>query len=91
MKFYGGRRLYQYNEDDLIYIKLLNSIDTKKHGNKERLSVKKASLENPCKLVILKEFVNNGNFNKIVVFVILILLPTTVQGVPIDMGIERRL
>ena len=28
----------------LNYIKLLNSMDTQKHGNKEKLSVKKASL-----------------------------------------------
>ena len=46
---YGGRRLYQYNEDDfrfkiLINIKLLNSMDTQKHGNKEKLSIRKVPL-----------------------------------------------
>ena len=45
----GGRRLYQYNEDDfrfkiLINIKLLNSMDTQKHGNKEKLSIRKVPL-----------------------------------------------
>ena len=39
----------KYNEDEfqfqfLINIKLLNSLDTQKHGNKEKLSIKKASL-----------------------------------------------
>ena len=50
---YGGRRLYQYNKDDfLIYIKLLNSMDTHKHVNKEKLSIKKRFSLITCKLVI---------------------------------------
>ena len=57
------QKLYQYNEDDfrskfLIYIKLLNSMDTHK---KEKLSIKKSFSLIICKLVIRKQLVNNQN------------------------------
>ena len=42
-------RIYQYNEDDLrikfvTFTKLSNSMDTQKHGNKEKLSISNISL-----------------------------------------------
>ena len=51
----------KYNEDDfriLIWIKQLNSMDKQKHGNKEELSIIKASLI-ISKLETRKMFVNN--------------------------------
>ena len=45
MNEYSGTRLYQYNEDDfftiLIYIKMLNNMDTHKHSRQKKLQLKK--------------------------------------------------
>ena len=46
-------------------------MDTQKHGNKEKLSIRKPSL---YLLVIRKKVDNNKNSNKQVVFVIVIVL-----------------
>ena len=51
----------------------------KQYGNKEKLLIKKASL-NTCKLVVRKNLISNKNLNNKVVFIILILLPTTVPS-----------
>ena len=50
----------------------LNSIDTQKHGSKEKLSIKKIFSLTACKLVIQEKLVNNYNLNKKVVLIILI-------------------
>ena len=50
---------------------------TKTWKQREAVNLKSFSL-NTCKLVIRKKLVNNKNLNKKVVFIILILSPTTV-------------
>ena len=52
-------------------------MDTQKHGNKEKLSIKKAFLYLLVNLQ-LKKLVNSKNLNKNVVFIKLILSLTTV-------------
>ena len=51
-------------------------MDTDKDGNKKKLSIIKALFT--CKLVIWKNLVNSQNLKKRVVFIVLIVLPTTV-------------
>ena len=45
----------------LIYIKLLNSMDTQKYGNKKKLVNLKSFSFITCKLVIRKKLVNSRN------------------------------
>ena len=52
----------------LIYIKLFKSMDTHKHRNTEKLSIKKSVSLITCKLEIRKKLVNNENLNKKVVY-----------------------
>ena len=56
-----------------------------KNGNKEKLSFKKSFSLITCKLVIRKKLANNKNLNTKVVFIILILSPTTVLKIIINL------
>ena len=51
----------------------------KQHGYKENPLIKKNFSLIICKLEILKKLVNNKNLNQKVVFIILVLSPTTVD------------
>ena len=62
-------------------------MNTHKHGNKKKLSIKKALIN--CKLVIRTRLVNNLNLNKKVVFIVLILSPTTVLKLWILQSVTR--
>ena len=57
--YYGGRRLYQYNEDDFRF-KFLSMSRFHKNGIKEKLLIKEFSLIT-CKIVIRRKLVNNKN------------------------------
>ena len=57
--------------------KLLNSRDTYKHENKEKLSINRFTLFT-CKLGILKKLVKNHNLNRKVLSIVLIQTPTNV-------------
>ena len=56
--FNSRHRIYQYNKDNfrfkfMISIKLSNSMDTHKYGNKEKLSIKLVILKKACYKTIL--------------------------------------
>ena len=63
----------------LMPIKHSNSIDTHKHGNKEKLSISSFFFLFTCKLVNWKKLLRNQSLNKKVVFILLIKTPTTGQ------------
>ena len=64
IRYYSRRHIYISIQSRILSIsflikfKLLNSIDTHKHGNKEKLSIYGFSLVT-CKLVIWKKLVRN--------------------------------
>ena len=60
----------------LIYIKLLNSMDSHKHRSQEKLSMKKKFLWLLVNLIIL---VTDQNLSKKIVFNVFIYSPTTVN------------